>query len=443
MKQSPYNRFFEVKGGEVVLAYNSYSGAVAEIDKENCSRVKHLLEYPEQAESPQDAAFVQCLQEGRFLIPDMVDQLAALRVRARAARLEGAVLTLTIAPTLACNFACDYCFESRSNVRMSTETQEALLRFCDYHLRKAEALRVCWFGGEPTLCFPVIEHLQNQLMKLAEKHRVDFAPGLIITNGYLLNAPMARRLRELRVAQAQITIDGPRAVHDSRRKLRSGGGTFDRVMDNLSSAVDFLRINVRINIDRDNVDSAYEVVELLEQRGILPKVRVTFGQVKSSGHACSDVRDRCYDTKEFAHTLVQIHSQLVSRGINRADYPRNLGGAACGALSEGYFVVSPTGFLFKCWEDLSVDARRSIGDLFSLQPTPEQIQNLEVYRNWDPFKLAGCRECEVLPICMGGCPLSGIEKSQTSTGVCSTWKHNFEELLELAYANSEQRVAQR
>lgn len=442
MKSSPYNHFFAVNGGTVVLAYNSYSGAVAEIEPEHYPRVRFLLEHPDQAETQQDAEFLQCLQQGMFLIPDQVDQRAALKVIGRTARLDAPVLTLTIAPTLACNFACDYCFEARSQVMMSPATQEALVGFTAHHLRKAEALRICWFGGEPTLCMTLVERLQNQFLELAAQQRAGFVPSQIITNGYLLDAALARRLAALHIERAQITVDGPRAVHDSRRKLRNGRGTFDRVMDNITSAAEVLQINVRINVDRDNVASVYEVVEILDRRGVLPKVRITFGQIKASGHACADIRDRCYDNAEFADTLVQIQSVLNQKRINCSDYPRILGGAACGAVAEGYYVVSPTGHLFKCWEDISNDAGRSIGDLFSSQPSEQQQRNLDAYRNWDPFQLPGCRGCDVLPICMGGCPISGIEEKLTATGVCSPWKYNLERLLALTYQAGQQAAAQ-
>ena len=122
MKASPYNHFFELLDGRIVLAYNSYSGKVAEIEPENYAAVRDLLNDLGQPRDAQAEEFYQCLCDGGFVIPDGVDQTAALRVSSRAARLQGSTLTMTISPTLACNFACDYCFESRDNRLMSTET---------------------------------------------------------------------------------------------------------------------------------------------------------------------------------------------------------------------------------------------------------------------------------------------------------------------------------
>ena len=100
---------------------------------------------------------------------------------------------LTIAPTLACNFGCDYCFENSQSHRMSESTQDTLLRFSDEHVRDAKQMLITWFGGEPTLCLDIIEKLQENFIELATKHRIALLPSSIITNGYLLDRPMAEQ----------------------------------------------------------------------------------------------------------------------------------------------------------------------------------------------------------------------------------------------------------
>jgi uncharacterized protein len=436
MKASPYNHLFELLGGRVILAYNTFSGKVAEIEPENIAAVRGLLNDPGQPRDAQTEEFYRCLCDGGFLIPDGVDQTAALRVSSRGARLQGSVFTLTIAPTLACNFACDYCFEARSNILMSKETQDALLSFVDRQLMRSSGLRICWFGGEPTLCMPLIERLQSQFRALAEKHHVRMHPAVIITNGFLMDAAMATRLKELGVGQAQITLDGPEAVHDSRRKLRNGKGTFRRIIENLRETVDILQISLRINIDKDNVDTACEVAEILRLNGLLNKVKVVFAQIVASDTVCSDVRDRCHDSNEFAGILEKIYRKFHESGIHEINQPRLSPEGACGAVAEGYYVVSPNGFLFKCWEDLSVTGEKSIGTVFSPDLSERQKANLESYRAWQPLLLEGCRDCGVLPICMGGCPARGRELIDATHGSCTTWKYNLKEMLELAYIAS-------
>jgi uncharacterized protein len=268
---------------------------------------------------------------------------------------------------------------------------------------------------------------------LAEKHLAKMVPANIITNGYLMNAEMAQRLKDLGILQAQVTLDGPEAVHDSRRKLRNGRGTFQRIIENLEASAGIIKINVRVNIDKDNADSGYDVVRLLKERGVLEKVRVTFAPVTPVGTACADVRERCHDNEEFSRILEKIYRRLIDNGIFEINYPRVNLGMACGAIADGYYVVSPTGYLFKCCEDISTDPEKSIGSIFSTELTEQQMKNLEIYKSWQPLKLDGCLECDILPICMGGCPARALEKKGASCGACTTWKYNLKEMMELSY----------
>jgi uncharacterized protein len=280
----------------------------------------------------------------------------------------------------------------------------------------------------------IIERLQRDFLEMAEKRQIGIVPGTIVSNGYLLDAGMAGRLKELGISQAQVTIDGPEDVHDRRRKLRSGRGTFRRILDNLSETTRILNVSIRINVDKDNIDSACEVIDILRRREILSRVKVHFAQVKSSGAVCADIRDRCYEDEDFSRTLVDIYSRLIESGVKEVDYPRVFTGASfCGALADGYYVVSATGQLFKCWEELSDDAGKSVGDIFSSHLEDYQKKNLEAYRAWNPYEMAECRDCGILPICMGGCPVHGMKNPGAIRGVCLPWKYNLNKMIELKY----------
>jgi len=432
MKPSRYNHFFRLESG-ATLAFNAASGALAEIEPAHHDRIQELIRDSGSASSPQDREFLDALIEGGYLVPDGINEFLQLKTGSRSRRRQGTTLTVTVAPTLACNFNCDYCFESRSNIRMSEQTQRAFLRFCDRHLEQAERLRICWFGGEPTLTMSIVERLQTELINLGRKHQVDIIPASIITNGYLLDEAMARRLKSLGVGDAQVTLDGPEEVHDKRRKLHNGRGTYRRIVDNLVETTRILDIGVRINVDKDNAETACRVIEDLERAGVLPRVKTHFAQVTSSGVACANIRDRCFSEEEFSESMVTLYRRLFEKGVRKIEYPRVYGGVFCGAISERSFVVSPSGDLFKCWEELSLDPEKSVGSIFDDQRTDRQRKNLETYKRWDPFALAECKECDILPVCMGGCPVHAMRADVESRGVCSPWKFNLAEMLELRY----------
>jgi uncharacterized protein len=432
MKRSQYALLFDIEDGKALL-FCAANGALAELDADSHRRIRRLLSGHHSPLSPDDQPLWNSLVENGFLVEETLDELSALEHTSHTDRDAGQCLSLTVAPTLACNFACDYCFESHSATHMTRETEQALLDFTGRQLTDKNSLLITWFGGEPTLCLAAIERLQNGFSALATRYKVTLDPASIITNGYLLNRPTALRLRNLGITTAQVTLDGPRELHDTRRKLRNGRGTFDRIIDNIAQSCDILDIVVRINVDKTNIESAVEVVQCLRERSLDTRVNLHFAQVTASGAACGSIRDRCFTDYEFSHRLVQLYQRLFTLGIRIMDYPEVFAGGHCGAVSEGSYVVSPTGQLFRCWEELSLDASQSTGDIFSDRLSTLQRQNIERYRRWDPFKLSECRQCDILPICMGGCPLHGMCNGQTNKGACSPYKHNLKDMLVLRY----------
>ena len=165
MKASRYNHFFEIEG-DVILAFNAASGALAEIERVHYGRILELIQDPQRAETSLDNQFMEALVEGGYLAEDDNDEIAGLRGSGHSRRQKGKSLMLTIAPTLACNFRCDYCFETQTKGKMDDETARALLRFSESHMRQAQNLILCWFGGEPTLCMNIIGNLQEKLFQM-------------------------------------------------------------------------------------------------------------------------------------------------------------------------------------------------------------------------------------------------------------------------------------
>lgn len=432
MKKSRYNHLIALDGGGL-LAYNCLTGAIAEIDTETASRIRILLDSPEEAETDEDREIVESLVGAGYLVEDSTDELGDLWAESRRNRQQMGTLALTIAPTLGCNFDCDYCFISRSAVRMDEKTQKALLEYVENRMDEIGGLRLSWFGGEPTLCFSMIDKMQTALNEMAARHNVKIGPVSMVSNGHLLNRKMAQRMKELGFIRVQITLDGPAAVHDTRRKLRNGKGTFDTILSNLTEIVDLLKVHVRINVDKDNAQSAIEVMQILDRLEILPKVTVAFAQVRSIGDVCASIRDRCFYEEAFSNRLVDLYEELINQGIYRVESPRSHNAVYCGALTEHCLAVSPTGHLFRCRDSLTLDPEKAIGDIFCTPPSEAQKRNLEKFRSWDPFQFQECRECDILPICLGGCPLQAQENTNGNKGTCSPWKYNLEKMFRLRY----------
>src|SRR5690606_20137919 len=132
-------------------------------------------------------------------------------------------LGLTICPTLNCNFRCTYCYQHHLKGVMRADVRNRIAAYVAAS-DGLQDLHVTWFGGEPLLAMTVVEGLSERF--LAGPHRYSAS---IVTNGSRLTPAHSRRLVELNVTRAQITLDGPRDLHDQRRPLAGGAPTFDAI----------------------------------------------------------------------------------------------------------------------------------------------------------------------------------------------------------------------
>ena len=246
MKLSSYNIYVE-KNDESVIVYNTRTMAFAKMKKENYQKliVKSFDTFDENT--------LDQLICGGFVINDEVDELSIIKHNMNRARYSTEILSLTITPTMSCNFNCVYCFENRPDKsQMTQKTMDGIIEFVKSKLKKSQILRVTWFGGEPLLAFPCIEFLSREFIKICKDLNCKYS-AIIITNGYLLTEEICAKLSELLITEVQITLDGVEIEHNARRPLRNGNGSYSRIINNLKlfSKYDTC-IQIRINVDKKN-----------------------------------------------------------------------------------------------------------------------------------------------------------------------------------------------
>ncbi len=432
LKASNYNFFFEADDGNI-LAFNALSNSLARVTPVKFKQISQILEAPAQFsfDTEDKEKLKQDLLKGHFLIADALDEVEILKMRNRIGRYSKEYLGLAIAPTLACNFDCTYCFEDKKSETMTEEIENALVKFVESRLNIANVLSVTWFGGEPTLRIDTIERLTREFQRLCKEYKVEYPPTSIITNGYRLTGENARKLKDSHVVGAQVTIDGPPKVHDKRRKLKNNKGTFYHIMDNIKASMDILRIHVRINIDKTNIDEVDDLYKIFEEYGFIDKVPFYFGNVDAMTESCADISTLCLNTKEFSDTVIELLKKSKERGFGGYLYPSSTHFGFCCADRYNTYVVAPTGDLYKCWNEISFTRELSVGSIFEEDLEPAQINNLTKYLNWDPFTNEKCVKCNLLPICGGGCPYNDINNRKSEN--CIDFKYNLYEMLRLKY----------
>ncbi|MBD3402847.1 radical SAM protein, partial [candidate division GN15 bacterium] len=223
-KLSRYNHF-QSGHDDSHIAYNARSGAVAVLTEENYAAVRVLAGKLSNGSSPvftpEEQALLEQLAYGRFVYDDSVDEREELKFLHRRARFDESSLGLVIAPTMACNMACAYCFEGDKRGRMSEEVRQALIDFVRERAPRLESLDICWYGGEPLLAMDLIDELTASFRGLCAAHNLSYSASMI-SNGYLLSRETADRLAGLKINQLQVTLDGPSDIHNRKRPLKNG-----------------------------------------------------------------------------------------------------------------------------------------------------------------------------------------------------------------------------
>lgn len=430
MRASRYNYFFKLESG-FHAGFNGVKQKFLRFNEDQYEIVRKIIADPEgyQYATEAEKELKDSLSKTGFLIEDDLDELNLIRVKSTIDRFNAVRLRLTIAPTMNCNFRCIYCYESHKNEVMDDKVANSLVEYVSRKSRTIRTLWVKWFGGEPLLKFDLMRELSKEFSEICEKNRIRFI-ATVLTNGYLLDAEVFSILvEELSVKFIQVTMDGPREIHDRRRPLANGRGTFDKIMDNLReiSRLKYnLPITIRVNVDKDNKEKALDILDVLEENDLKDKVSIYFAPVAPFTQFCpSLVRETFMPLSDFYRHegFGTRFAETVERGFRLAQ-PPDIKGGWCSAIRFNSYIVVPGGDLYKCDNEIGVPGA-SVGHIDE-KGRLELKSNLLKWFSWAPWEQERCRECAFLPICMGGClyrRMKQIDEKGDDTPRCPELSH--------------------
>jgi len=399
MKKSQYNLIYDLEKDEKLI-YNTRTLGLSILEDEEFDVYKTIELHHSKTKLISD------LYQSGFIVDDDCDELKILSNRLNSERFSKDVLRLTIAPTLNCNFSCTYCYEksgeNKTNVIMSDNICEKLIEFIKKRANGFKKLDVVWYGGEPLLALEVIEKISTELINICEERNMIYT-GSMVTNGFFLNKNVCERIKRINVSTLQITIDGPAKVHDERRMLLNGIGTYDKILDNLKSLCDTsLNVALRVNIDKSN--SNY-VSQLIDEISKLNQKNIT---INFANVMLKDNSDNVFTLKEFSEIWLREIDYCEKCGLNHNSYCLPKGANFCDADSDNSFVIDPEGYIYKCWKDIG-NRSNSIGYLNS---NPKFSALYYDYMTYDATRDEICKKCNLLPLCMGGCPYERIHNGE-------------------------------
>jgi uncharacterized protein len=434
VRESRYNIW--VAEGPVSYVYNGVSGRVVAVPSGQREPIERYIAGDDGA--PADPDLLHALARGQMIVPADVDELDLLRRRYEATRRNPGRFHLTVVTSLGCNFDCPYCFESKHPSLLDDDVQRRLLELVDLRLPAIRELAVLWYGGEPLVGLPALLALSDELLSRAAGAGVAYHAA-IITNGYLLTAPVARRLRDRAVTVAQVSLDGPPEVHDARRPLAGGRGTFREILANVVAVAGILDVTVRVNLDTGNVAEVPRLLRILAGAGLAGRIAVSPGHVlpsrvnplaPSAGYATG-----CLSRAAFAEAEQRFLDLAGDLGF-ATPAPPGPTGAPCTAVRDNELVIGSRGEIYKCTETVG-DPAEVIGNL---REWPAAGDRLSKWLTYDPFADPECRACPALPVCMGGCAYHAMNASLADSR-CSTFRFRHRDQVRRLIAARARRVS--
>ncbi len=337
-------------------------------------------------------------------------------------------MNLIIAPTMNCNFRCSYCFEKnfRNTKMMDLSLTQKIIDFAKE--RKVKHLKIDWYGGEPLLCLDFIKHFNHETYEAG----FDVSQS-IVTNGYLLTEEVVKYFDFIWLKNIQITLDGDKETHNSRRPHVSNPDSFGRIMDNLEMLYTYCNFNgywsnvsIRVNIDKTN-ENDYPKIKNMLYKKYGNFFSVYYALVHDS-NSCVDKGEQIFNTeyeKEYKNKLDKKY------GIeDESFYLEQHGNCFCGAQTLNNYVIDADGLMYKCWEDIGIK-ERSVYNLNDKKINNVLVEADYIIKSQSMFDKL-CKNCFMFIGCQGGCPKHALENKRT----CHVFKNNTNQFLERHYEKS-------
>jgi len=408
---SKHNIISAVEGSEDFFIINPLSRNADIISAEAAEAIKQGR-YPDENE---------LMEKGYLVDPDAEQKLYRSSYLDFLDDREDDEIQLFYVPTYSCNFSCSYCYQEGYSHELKMDPEAVIDAFFSYIDSEFAGRRkyITVFGGEPLL--PGENHRRKiqKIINEANRRGISLA---FVTNGYTL-PDYIPLLKKASIRELQVTIDGPAEVHDRRRMLKGGVGTFDRIADGIDDALEAgIPINLRAVIDRENMPSLPALAGEAIKRGWTKSslFKTQLGR-NYELHYCQSDSGKLYDRLSMYQDLSRLikdHPEFlefhrpaysISRFLfDNGELPSPLFDSCPGCKTEWAFDYS--GKIFSCTATVGKEGEE-LGTFY-----PEKKLNNEAVGCWqerDVTSIPECRSCEQQLACGGGCGSAAKNKNGT------------------------------
>ncbi len=158
--------------------------------------------------------------------------------------------------TKQCNLRCKHCYANATPYPAPDElTLKEKFRVVD-QLDEAGVAAISFSGGEPLI--------NKDFWKVAEYAKAKGFYLSVATNGTLISEKVARRLKEVGIRYAEISLDGPNAeIHDEFRGVK---GAFDATIRGIKNAkAAGIEVGIATTATHENLDAIPDIIALARE----------------------------------------------------------------------------------------------------------------------------------------------------------------------------------
>lgn len=344
--------------------------------------------------------------------------------------------TVVILPSLECNYRCTYCFEQNTGYpaqTMSKKQADAIFEIIKG--KTASGARITLYGGEP-----LAKKNREIIEYIVEKGKELGCHFFAVTNGHDLDHYIDL-LGEDGIRGVQISMDGPRDIHNRRRISLDNVSSYDKILANIEKVLQdtTAAVYLRINLDKRNAPYAMDFLEDLEKRGLLdnPAVNVAANQVTGIGDLTL-INDEMRVLEKTAGAKYPRLKEMFSgrsQAGNDSFFPALYVGepvvrrvSFCGA-SGNMKLFCPDGKIYACWAGLG-RSDQVIGTFDEAGHIDWNTETLEAWKRTTLPYNRECLRCKFAFLCAGGCRKPVLPKETAAANdECDYYKHTFESYL--------------
>ncbi len=450
LKPSYFNFVVPATNNDYLL-YNTKTTGLVRLDGEDGKFIESLFKEDRisPASFPEYESLINELCDKGYFVDHDLDEREQLH---RIYSLEKDVYTndaadinLTIGTTILCNMGCSYCFEFvKPNKTLKDESvMDGVITYLEdmvakSPVRKWRKLNVCWYGGEPLINKTAIEKLSPKLLSFCEDRDIEYSAE-IITNGLLLDEKGWAVLEKYQVRGVQVTIDGPKEIHNKSRPLLGSDkfGNYDRIMNNLSIMPPSIKLTIRVNLDKKIFEKFDVLLQDLQTHGIWPqkfrqvKIDVSWLRTYEEELKKTEVHGR-FEVEEFYYALADV-KRLKQRRFNEWAEENGFKKAKmkwelpelqpeCATWVSPYsMVIDPEGNIHKCWETIH-DEKQGVSHISQ----GFDVKAFDKYSRYDRYRTSHekCKDCKFIPICdQLSCSHQVVGEKEPP---CTYWKYVLE-----------------